>query len=745
MSSPVTPAPAESSEIVYRFGLFELHSGNGELRRNGHLQRLPEQPLLILLALLERPGEIVSRETLHERLWPENTYVDFELGLNAAIKRLRRALFDDAVNPRFIETLPKRGYRLIVPVTVDMPDAIAAAPPAATEQSKNEVAQDAEPLVERGLLRWLPWGLAGAGFLGIAILVSLPFFKAKSTRPPRRYSILLPESAGLAPASFMPLGVGRPNLAISRNGDQIVYTGVVGQTTQLFLRDNSGMPPRPLTGTEGAHSPFFSPDGQWIGFFAENKLKKIRLDGGPAIALCDVALGFGGFWAEDDSIYFTPGERTAIYRIAALGGVPAQVTTHPGTPSERTSLEAMYWPQLLPGGKGILFGRSRSGIGVFDTVSRTSKVLTLSGSSPRWSATGHILYVDNGILWALPFDAKSLEKKGPPVVVLDHVRMELQGAAQYDIAQEGTLNYASGGDVAEASFVWLDAHGKEQDVGLSPQRFGEFRLSPDGRTLALVIHSATQDDLWAFDLERRVLLRLTGEGWVWSPIWTPDGRKIVYSSNSSAKSHVIELTLDGLQKRVIAFVPGLFQLNGFAPGGQMISISRRDGADAVLCLMDATTGQLHELVRSSYMLAFPTISPDGHWLAYVSDETGRWEVYVRAIDKGSQTWRITTAGGEEPIWDRSGRRLYLRNGAKWMRVDIASGPVFKASEPMQVVRGPYVNIPGYSYDIAGDGRFLLLKAEDQDRRSTQLEVVENWPALLSKSSHNKSVIAEPLR
>ena len=179
-----------------------------------------------------------------------------------------------------------------------------------------------------------------------------------------------------------------------------------------------------MPGTEGANSPFLSPDGQWIGFFAESKLKKIRSDGGPAIALCDVPLGFGGFWAEDDSIYFSPSELAAIYRISASGGVPARVSFIP----TKASYAGLYWPQLLPSGKAILFANSRGGIGVFSLGDLKTKMITHSGSSPRWSSSGHLLYVDNGILWAIPFDPVHLQEKGPAAVVVEHVRMELQGA-----------------------------------------------------------------------------------------------------------------------------------------------------------------------------------------------------------------------------------------------------------------------------------------------------------------------------
>ena len=729
MSSPPPPNPTEPAGITYRFGQFELRSRSGELRRKGQLLRLPEQPLQILLALLESPGEVVSREALRDRLWPQNTFVDFEIGLNAAMKRLRRALLDDAANPRFIETLPRRGYRLLVPVSTEQ-EAEESSPgkfakPSESEQAEPEAAQPEAGPAWKISAAWLAASIVAAGFLIAAGLFLSGLRKPASLRAVRRYNIVLPDNAPQAPTSLMPLGVGRPNLAISRDGERIVYAGIVGTTPQLFLRTNAGAPARALPGTEGANSPFFSPDGQWVGFFAESKLKKIRLDGGPAVTLCDVVLGFGGSWAEDGYIYFTPGERSAIYRIAASGGVPAQVTTLPAL----QRFIAYYWPQVLPGGKGILFGNSRAGIGVFNSQTGKSESLTSSGSSPRWSPSGHILYVDESVLWALPFDLGTLKKNGAPIVVVDHVRMEQQGAAQFDISRDDTLIYAAGGDLGDASLVWVDGAGTARDIGLPLKRYGEFRLSPDGKTLAVVISDGLNSDLWAFDLQRKVLTRLTDEGPVRAPIWSPDGKTIVYVSISSGKQHLAELSIGGLQKRVIAFLPGIAVPTGFTPDGRMIAASGVEPAGHTMYLVDVKSGEKHVLESSPYISVFPTVSPDGHWLAYVSDETGRWEIYIRALSKSALRWRISTDGGEEPIWDRSGHRLFFRNGDKWMRVELSTGPAFKASEPVQILAGPYVNIPGYSYDVAADGRFLLLKSEYQDKRTSALEVIENWPAL----------------
>jgi serine/threonine protein kinase/Tol biopolymer transport system component len=586
-----------------------------------------------------------------------------------------------------------------------------------------------DPIGYKSRAPWFRSVLIVSAVLLLAAIAFLRPWNSASPQPLRRYSIVLPASAPVAPAGIMPLGVGRPDLAVSKNGELLVYVGVAGQTKQLFLRTNDGMPPRPIAGTEGAHSPFFSPDSKYLGFFADGKLKKISVAGGPAIALADAVLGFGGCWGQDDFIYYSPGERSPILRIAASGGIPATATPNI---SDNRILNGAYWPELLPDGNSLLFANSRNGILLYEFASGRNDWLTRSGSSPRWSSTGHILYVDDGLLWALPFDLKRLKVRGTPVLVLDQIQMEQQGAGQFVISEDRTLFHVRGGDVAVATFVWIDRSGNENLLGLPPQRYGEFRLSPDGQTLIFAARDQTRSDLWSYDLQRKTLTRLTDIGFNSAPIWSPDGKKLVHSFADAEGPALVEINPDGSHRRLITRIPGLVKPTWFTPDGTAVLASTNESGSQAIYRIDVASGSRQELERSPHMLVFPSLSPDGRWLAYVSEDSGRWEIDVRPLGRDNQRWRITTNGGEEPIWDRSGRRLYYRNGDEWMRVEIASTPSFHASQPVQVMQGPYVNIPGYSYDVAPDGRFLMLKSEYQDKKASQIEVVENWPALLEK-------------
>lgn len=585
----------------------------------------------------------------------------------------------------------------------------------------------------RSRLWWLGFlGVVLAGAVGVLAAFLWRFDKTRAVGALRRYSITLPSSAPLAPSSAMPLGVGRPSIAVSADGEELAYVGISGATTQLFVRAHDGREPRALAGTEGAHSPFFSPDGRWLGFFAEGKLKKVSVETGAIVVLADAVLGFGGDWAADDTIYFTPSEFTSVFAIPASGG-----TARPVTRFEGRRFLAQSWPQMLPGGKGLLVSNSTAGIMLFDLAAQDLRFLTAGGSYARWSPAGYIVYADNNAFWALPFDLKTLRPTGDPKLIGEQLRIEQQGAAQFALGPDNTLLYARGGDLNEASFVWLDGAGHESDVGLPARRYGEFHVSPDAKSIAVAIRDQDASDLWRYDVDRNTLSRLTHGAGVRSPLWSPDGKSIYYASRKGSDTTLMEISADGTRQRTVAPLTGGY-LTSISADGRTIAFRTSDmdqnGRTAVteVWLVDVGTGEKRMLWSEPYGEGFPSLSPDGRWIAYFSDESGRWDIYVRPMRDLSAKYRVSTAGGEEPIWSPDSRKLYYRFGNTWMQVEIGGGKEFTAGTPHVVLSGPYINIPGYSYDVARDGRFLLLKSDYQDRRITQIEVIENWPQLLKQ-------------
>jgi serine/threonine-protein kinase len=285
--------------------------------------------------------------------------------------------------------------------------------------------------------QWVvPWVVAG---ILAAALIAVLFVPREPVEPlggSARLSINLPAEAPLAPASAMPLGVGRSSLALSPEGSLLVYVAFVDGQTKLYLREMHRGEFHEIPGTEDAHSPFFSPDGKWVGFFAHDKLKKVPLAGGEPIPLCNATLGFGGSWAHDDTIYFSTDYGSGINKVGAAGGRPEVVTVRDrGTPH--------FFPHILPGGKGVLFSVEWGAIGVHDLQTGQRKFLLRQGTFPHYSSTGHIIFAGRGTIQAAPFDLDSLELTGPPVVLVEGVRSERDGAAQFAFALDGTLMFGS--------------------------------------------------------------------------------------------------------------------------------------------------------------------------------------------------------------------------------------------------------------------------------------------------------------
>ena len=450
-----------------RFGVFEVDLRSGELRKQGLKIKLQGQPIQILALLLERPGEVVTREELKEKLWPKDTFVDFEHGLNAAVKKLRAALEDSADNPRFVETLHRRGYRFIAPVTALGESAsarIRADIPASARLSAT---------VYRVLI----------AALGVVALLGLYAFRSswRTSNPNAvgvgvmRFAITLPADQALR---------GTPALALSPDGRQLVYVVQRGDVRQLYVRSIDQMQAMPIPGTEGAARPFFSPDGQWVGFFAGGKLKKVPLRGGEPISLCDAQSGSAS-WGSKETIIFAPHLGSGLWRVPVAGG-KCEVVTTPDAGEHESSHKL---PEFLPDGNTVLFTigtAPESKIAVLSLDTGEKKLLVDRGSHPRYAPSGHLIYVikSSSSLYAVPYDPRRREVSGSPVpIILESVLTHPDShAAQYAISKNGTLVYVPGHHaLLDNTLVWIDRRGAAEPIaGLSgPINWGT-RLSPDG-------------------------------------------------------------------------------------------------------------------------------------------------------------------------------------------------------------------------------------------------------------------------
>ena len=665
-------AQAATPRRVVHFGAFELDFGTGELRKQGLKIKLQEQPFQVLAMLLERPGDLVTREELLKRLWPSGTFVDFDHGLNVAVKKLRQALNDSAENPRFIETLSRRGYRFVAPVEIISPKETDSAAVAVLEP------------VHRSKRQVLPWPVVAVALLA-AGLTLWHWWPTRSQHPPvARFTITLPPSDQFEMA--------RGGLSISPDGSSLVYVASATKTgaPQLFLRPINRNEAVLIPGTEGAMGPFFSPDGEWIAFTAGGQLKKVPLHGGTPIVLCPKVNPSAGSWGPDGTIVFTDtqvaegNENGKLMRVTA-GGRDLQVVTPPDkTPSEFPP----RWPQVLPTGDAILYVTGGTSAAFSDDAMivaqslRTGERKTLihGGTSPRYISTGYLVYAQGGKLLAIRFDVARLKIAGTAFPVEEDIWQGPAGYVAYDVSRNGVLVSVSAGDrgVGNRTVTWVDRSGTSTPVDATARQYSQPSLSRDGKQLAVVIGDPLrQSDIWVLDLEQNTVRQFTlsqaGESAA-APLWTPDGRRILYASGAHGRSLYwraadgdgpAELLFNG--DLVDASAPGMILATSCSPDGRFVVFQRGDIRHFDFWVLNLSgEHKASPLPESGFDKAAPQISPDGRWLAYASDESGRPEVYVQSFPALDHKWRISLGGGEEPRWSRDGRQLFFRHGDKMM-------------------------------------------------------------------------------
>ncbi len=606
---------------------------------------------------------------------------------------------------------------------LDIEEAMAA--PATTMPATAASAKGFHSLGRRGVVLTL-----GALLLGVAITgVAVWNLKPMPPLPPRPVSRLV---IPLLPGQQLAGEVGI-SVAISPDGTHLAYIARPGGAQQLYLRAMDSTEARAVPGTEEAYDPFFSPDGQWLGFIAGGKLKKVSLSGGAAITLCDAQLPSGVSWGSQGSIILgaTAGP---LQQVSDAGGTlqPLVTSLEKGEPAQGHA-----WPEILPGGKAVLY--------VSNAINNTSQIAVESivtgerrnlvqGTAPHYAASGHLVYAQGTTLMAVPFDLQRLAVTGTPLPVVDGVRQTTNtGGAEYSLSATGSLVYVSGGvAVAQSRLVWVSRNGTEQPLAAPAHAYVNPRFSPDGRRIAVGI-TEQERQVWLYDLSRETLTRFTFQGNNnLDPFWTPDGKRIVFTSNKEGPRNLFWQLADGsggLERLTTS--EHLNIPSSWSPDGQLLAFSENTATTTgydiwVLRLSDR---KAQPFLRTRFNENAPTFSPDGRWLAYASDESGRYEIYVQPYPGPGGKWQISTEGGREPIWNRNGRELFYRNGNKMMSADIATRPSFAAGTPKMLFEGQYqlLELSTPNYDVSPDGqRFLMLKPAEQAESATQINVVLNW-------------------
>jgi serine/threonine-protein kinase len=708
METAAQPGGHGNSPSGVCFGPFELDLRAGELRKDGHRIRLQEQPFQILRMLLESPGEVVAREEIRRRLWPDDTVVEFDHSINAAVKRLRDALRDSPERPRYIETLARRGYRFIAEVR-------PAERPKPPEPVIVIHRPPAEPAPRRGWRQtrsgWaVPAALATLGLLAGAAAI---YYRA-GPEPLRPLTRLDLEIDG----EDSPRGERGTSAILSPDGRRLVYVA----HSRLFVRRLDQATSTELAGTERAQTPFFSPDGQWVAFFSTNRLKKISLESGQVIDMGRDSLGDGGSWNEDGSIVAATDVR--LSRIAAGSGVRTPLTElAPGEIAHR-------WPQILPGGKAVLFSAYRSMTGLDGATIEVEslqdgrrKTLVRGGTFGRYLTTGHLVYVNQGTVFAVPFDPDRLELHGTPTPVLKEVAYSAAyGSAQIDFSRTGTAVYRSSRVGAGLVTVqWLDAAGNVRPLLPVPGNYLSPTLSRDSSRLALT----SAGDIWVYELGRESMTRLTYGGGYGNPLWTPDGRNVVFRTargmwwaRADGTGRPQPLTQSEYQQAPWSFTPDgkrLVFVEIVRPGEALIRTLLVDSDHSGL-----RAGKVEVWLQKPFPVRSPMISPDGRWLAYMSNEKGPMRVFVVAFPGGGREWQISDDGGTYPAWSRDGHEIYFwqfdehRPQSQLMVVWWRSrGDAFVAEKPRPWTGRTMTSFSTTrSYDPAPDGRIVALMPAD---------------------------------
>jgi serine/threonine-protein kinase len=712
--------PKQDHRLV-RFGAFELSKATGELRKHGVRIRLQDQPLKLLLCLLETPGTMCSREELIHRIWPEGTFVDYEHGLNATVTRLRQVMGDSADNPRYVETIGRKGYRFIAPVEpLSMPDGsqaqegveVGPAGQLATDIVAGKVA--GKPTLSR------LWPYLSALATALAIIASFGWWRATQPVP----QPLLRFNVDLEP-EMTPAGPGT-SLALSPDGTRLVVAvRSVDGSVRLAIRSQDQSRLTPLSGTEGANAPFFSPDGQWIAYFANGKLKTIAVQGGVPVTLAEASTFArgprarfpAGSWGDDGNIVAMLNPAVGLIRVPSGGG-----SLMPLIALKKEQDEVDTWPQVLPGSQAVLFTRHKgdydsADLEVFSFKTGEQKTVLNGGLFGRYLPSGHLVYIRRNTLFAVPFDLSRLAVSGTSQPVLEDINSIADWS--FDISHTGSFAYLSHPPESQSSIFWLERAGRTYPLRTAAgSSHASPRFSPDGKRLAFSMRTRGQQDIWVQDLDRGAVSRLTElPGVNDNLVWTPDGLNLIFRSIDQPNPGIYGVRADGSgQAQRLLDLRNGESPSAVSPDGKRLAIwtggkiwmapVRSDGGS-----LSIGKPELFLQTRSNPAIpgrVAPAFSPDGLWLAYCSNESEQLEVYVVPFPGPGGRWRISITGGMFPAWSRNGRELFfqdLESGRVMVTTYKATGDSFEVTNPHVWSDTRLLDLGRFqSYDVAPDGQ-----------------------------------------
>jgi serine/threonine protein kinase len=570
--------------------------------------------------------------------------------------------------------------------------------------------------------------MAALLLLGISLAAVLAFVRHSDYRPRlMKLSVLPPEGATFV-ASSVP--------AISPNGLRVVFAASSEGKTQLWVRDLDSPSPWAVAGTDGAFDPFWSPDNNEVAFFANGKLKKVKLLGGPAMILCNALQGRGGSWSRNGVIVFAPNTADALYRVPAQGGNPEPVTALDPSAGEVSH----RWPWFLPDGRHFLYTSrnsepSRNALYAGDMESKQRQRIHNISSNAVYSPPNFLLFVTQRTLMAEAFDAAHIRTSGEPFHIADQVDLitaNLQGS--FSASQTGVVAYYSGdGSRINSQLSWFDRSGNKLGTVGEPGNFVKPAISPDGHTLAVdrLDPQSGAYGIWQFELGRGTPTRLTfdarQDGY---PVWSPDGGSIVFAGNHAGHSQIYRKSTGSTAKEEVLLESSLDKFpSDWSRDGRYLIYYQIDPVTKYDVWALPLTGNTKPfpILQSGFNEHRATLSPNVHWLAYTSDETGQDEIYVQSFPTPSKKWRVSANGGSRPVWSRDGKEVfYIASDRKLMASTVNAGATLEigSPQPLFVTRQSITRF----FDVSPDARRFLLVDPLPDPITPPMNLVINWAA-----------------
>jgi serine/threonine protein kinase/Tol biopolymer transport system component len=586
------------------------------------------------------------------------------------------------------------------------------------------------PPPKRKTRELLAWAAAGLFLIAVMVLAWFYFRRPPAVEPSISFVVAMPKDA---------VDVSSP--VISPDGRTLAFVVTVRGQRLLYVRPLASLEAQALPGTEDAGSPFWSPDNRFLGFFSNSKLKKIEVGGGPVQTLCDARSAYGGTWNADGIILISL-DTKGINRVSAGGGTPTPVLKF----DESRKEVAQAWPMFLPDGRHFLFqswnGRSDDSIIFVAALDGSDRKLLLKAdSNPIYAAPGYLLFARGSILTAQTFDARTLQLSGDPFPVAEQIGYDDSDSySSVSVSQNGVMVYLRG-SISNRQLVWFDRTGKQQETPGPSGEINDIVLSRDGKRLAMQRLDQGNSDIWLMDLARGVPSRFTFDARSEdNPVWSPDGSQIVFSSgtgNGDVHSDLYRKVSNGVGTQELLLKSEISkESTDWSSDGRFIVFQAYDPkTDADIWILPLFgDGQPYPFLQTQFTESQAFFSPDGRWLAYTSNESGRTEVYVQTFPQSGGKWLISSRGGSQPHWRSDGKEIfYVAPDRTLMAVEVNTSSTFETSAPKPLFA---TQVNGYTapnrYVVTADGQRFLVNSPAGEVNQTPITVVLNWTSSLKR-------------